>query len=225
MDSDVSNDVKYIVDNYGDGDFAFSVFPTVLFIELIKINQLRFDSHQTLAKSESLNLSFEAYAILKRVLCFSPVSWASSKPPRLTYDWLLLSSIYQAAVIMYCAHSLRELLSLLPESLSSLVLTHCTTYHDLLHDLLREAVQVPRFKTFLFWPLVVFGAVTRDTATRSLTENSLDEMSSFMGTTVPLVAKKALSRHWASAAQRWDDCFNQPYGFVTSLTLDKKSLD
>lgn len=86
MDADVSNEMKYIGDNYGNGDFAFSVFPTVLFIELIKINQLRFDSHESLAKSESSNLSFEAYAILKRVLSFSPISWASSKPPRLTYD-------------------------------------------------------------------------------------------------------------------------------------------
>lgn len=126
---------------------------------------------------------------------------------------------------MYCAHSLREPLSLLPKSLSSLVLNHCTTYHDLLHELLREAVQVPRFKTFLFWPLVVFGAITRDAVARSLVENSLDDMSSFMGTSVPLVAKMALNRHWACAAQGWDDCFNQPYGFVTSLTLDKKSLD
>lgn len=225
MDADVSNEMEYIVNKYGDGDFAFSAFPKVLFIELIKINQLHYDNHQSLPNSESLILSLESYAILQRVLSFSPISRASSEPPRLTYDWLLLGSIYQAAVIMYCAHSLREPLSLLPDSLSSLVSTHCTTYHELLHELLGEAVQVPRFKTFLFWPLVVLGAVARDTAARSLVESSLDDMSSFMGTSVPLVAKRALNRHWSSATEGWEGCFDQPYGFVTSLTLDKKSLD
>ena len=79
--------------------------------------------------------------------------------------------------------------------------------------------------TFLFWPLLVLGATTLDTTARSLVEVSLDEISSFMGASVPLVATEALRKHWASATERWDDCFNQPYGFVTSLTLDKKGLD
>lgn len=210
-------ELDLILEQYGGGVFAFQMCPPPLFAEIIKINHFRAraSKHEPTGAED---LTQEAYGILSRIHSFSPEQWAESKPSS-KEDWMLLGNVYQAAVALYCISSLQSLWVLpLAPSLRAL----CTTHGQFLQVLLSEALSSPRLNRFLLWPLVVLGmeAVNGGAAIRAFVRKQLPEMSRYIGTYVPLMARDVLERFWASGETRWDACFDRPYVFATQIGVD-----
>lgn len=195
----------------------FQSCPPPLFAEIVKINHLRMRA----AKHESATvgeLSQEAQDILSRIHAFLPEQWAGTKFSS-RGDWTLLGNIHQAAVELYCISSLQDL-SLLP--LTSSLRARCVINGQLLQVLLNEALSTPRIKIFLIWPVIVLGveAVHGDRAMRLFVGTQLLNMSRFIGTYVPLTAKRVLQEFWTSGKKGWDSCFDRPYAFTTQIAVD-----
>jgi hypothetical protein len=222
MGSSQLKDIEYILTKYAGTNFSFSTFPTPLFAELIRVNHLRVEALKPDAAAET-DLTYEAYKIIGRIDGFIPENWVQSKPSS-HEDWLVIGTVYQAAVTLYSICSLQSL-SVIP--MSNFMSERRATQRQLLHVLLYKALLCPKFKNHLFWPLVVLGmeAVNGDDALRAFVREQLAEQSRWMGTSVPLVAKDAVERFWSSGKTKWEDCFDKPYGFVSNLTLDKSKLN
>ncbi|KAI1736700.1 putative C6 finger domain protein [Xylaria scruposa] len=206
-----------IVEQYSTGIFLFQMCPPTLFAEIIRINHIRMKA----AKYESIkvdDLSQEADRILSRACAFSAQEWAASKPSS-EQDWALLGCVYQAAVILYCILSLQSL-SILPSETS--LRSRCATQGRLLRGLLNQTLSSPRTRRFMLWPLVLLGveAVNCNETMRSFVEEQLSNMSSYIGSYAPLVAKDILVRFWTSGETRWDACFDRPYVFSSQLAVD-----
>ena len=182
---------------------------------MIKINNLRMEGCQSEVSTE---LSEEASSILDQIDSFSPERWAEQKP-RGHQDWELMGRIYQNAVSIYCISSCQSL-RILP--LSERLKDKLTRHGQVLHTLLSQAVSVAKTQRLVIWPLVVLGvqAVNGGVAQRTFAAKQLQEMSRYVGTTVPLVAKGFLEKFWASGETRWDACFDRPYAFATQIAVD-----
>ncbi|KAI0456998.1 putative C6 finger domain protein [Xylaria acuta] len=209
--------LEVIIEQYGAGVFPFQMCPPTLFAEIIKINHIRMQA----AKEEPTtveDLSDEAYRVLSRTCAFSPQRWAASKPSS-KQDWVLLGSVYQTAVTLYCISSLQSL-SVMP--LESSLRTRCATQGKLLQGFLTQTLSSPTTRRFMLWPLVLLGveAVNCSETMRSFVEEQLSDLSSFIGSCAPLVAKSVLRRFWASGETRWDACFDRPYVFSSQLAVD-----
>lgn len=211
------NELDFILEQYSRGIFPFQMCPPPLFAEMIKINHLRMlatkDEHPGVEA-----LSQEAYGILSCIDSFSPEQWAEPKPAS-KGEWILVGSVYRAAVTLYCISSLQSL-SVLP--LSRSMRAQRTTDAQLLQELLNEALSSPRIKRFMLWPLVVLGveAVNGGLEMRDFVEKQLPELSRHVGTYAPLMAKGVLERFWASGETSWDACFHRPYAFATQIAVD-----
>jgi Fungal specific transcription factor domain len=213
------DELDFILEQYGGGIFPFQMCPPPVFAEIIKINHLRMRATKLTGAED---LSQEAYGIQSRINGFSPEQWAESKPSS-KEDWVLLGNAYQTAAVLYCISSLQSL-SVLP--LTSSLRARRTTYGQLLHALLNEALLSPRIKRFMLWPLIVLGmeAVNGGAAMRAFVERQLIEMSRYLGIYMPLMAKGVFERFWASGETSWDVCFDRPYIFATQIAANMKRI-
>lgn len=217
-------DLEFMLSRYADVTFVFTMFPAPLFSETIKINYLRMRAVKQMANPEVITI--EAYGILGGVLGFSPEEFADSKPTASKEDVVLLGNVYQAAVAIYCISSLQSL-SVLPTAAPFLTSTRIEM-SERLHLLLSEALVLHKYQRLLLWPLMVLGveAVNRDTKVRVFVQEQLLAQSRSTGIFAPQIAKGVLEVFWASGKTRWDDCFDEPYMFVTygSQGLDLRNL-
>ncbi|WEW59556.1 hypothetical protein PRK78_005030 [Emydomyces testavorans] len=199
-----------MLEMYGDGLNPALLCPPPLFLDIIKINHLRFQGRNASLINESTQSA--ANVLLMQIDRLSPEKWIKSDTS-LREEWLLLGRIYQSAVALYCILSLQSV-SVLP---STLQLNAMRTRHGgHLFPLLKKALASQRIKKCMLWPLVVAGvdAANYGPAAREFVNKHLLEMSQDLGTPVPLLAKVVLKRFWASGKTRWDDCFDRPYAFV-----------
>lgn len=208
-------ELDFVLEEHGGGLSPFQICPPHLFAEIVKINNLRMQVTQSDAFEE---LSKKASGIVEKIRSFSPERWAERKPYS-HEDWKLIGRIYQNAVLIYCISSLQSP-SLLP--LSEALEAKLTCHGQLLYTLLSQAVSTAKTQRLVIWPLVVLGvqAVYGGVAQRSFVADQLQEMSRYMGTTVPLVAKGFLEKFWASGETRWDACFDRAYAFATQIAVD-----
>ncbi|KAJ0118356.1 hypothetical protein J7T55_009139 [Diaporthe amygdali] len=215
------DDLDIIVNRYGGKLFSFQMCPPPLFTEIIRINYLRMRAVEG-EHIEAECHSQEACGILDRIHTFSPDEWSGSKPFS-KEGWLLVGKIYQAAVSLYCTLSLQSVL-VLPKS--SELRDQCAEKGRLLQVLLNEALSSPKTKHSMIWPLVLLGvqAANDDTAMRTFVSGKLSELGYHIGSNVPMTAKAALERFWASGDTRWDACFDRPYAFVTQIAVDMTQL-
>ena len=215
------HELDFVLEQYGDTISPFQMCPLPLFAEIIKINHLRMRAMEH-ASTEARDISQEGYKILSRIHGFSPEELAQSKPAS-KEDWILLGSIYQAAVALYCISSLQSLAAF---PATSSLRARCAAHGLVLQELLNEALSSPRIKRFMLWPLVVLGveAVHSDASMRAFVEKQLPEMSRHIGTYVPLMAKSVLESFWASGETHWDACFDRPYAFVTQIAVDVSNI-
>ncbi|KAF7561249.1 hypothetical protein G7046_g2875 [Stylonectria norvegica] len=214
------DELDFLLERYGRGTFPFHMCPPSLFAEIIRINHLR---KQATKLADPRDLAQEAYQILSRINSFSSEQWAEPKPAS-KEDWTLLGNMHQTAVALYCISSLQSL-SVLP--LSSSLQNRRTTHGQHLHILLSEAVATPSIRRFVLWALVVLGmeAVDGGAAMRAFVESQLREMSCYLGTYVPLTARAAFLRFWASGKTSWDECFDMPYVFPTQVAVDMERIE
>ncbi|RYO92582.1 hypothetical protein DL766_008738 [Monosporascus sp. MC13-8B] len=182
------------------------------FVTIIVINELRRQAANLAAKAGPSQPT--ASDLLERIHDFSPGDWIKGKATATSKrEWLLIGSAYQSAVALYCIMSLQGL-SVLP---SALYITAMDAAHyERLMQLLKEALEFPHLRHCLMWPLIVSGAraVYGSADDRKFVDEQLKELSRAGGTALPLTAKAALNRFWASGKTGWDDCFDKPYIFA-----------
>lgn len=212
-----------MIEHYGNGSFAFQGFPTPLFAEIIRINYLRLRATKIIPITEAEDLTNEAYEILNRIQSFWPEQWAESKPTSRRDEWILLGSVRQAAVALYCIHSLQSI-SVLPRI--PFLRESRYLHSQQLQSLLKRALPLPRLSLFMLWPLIVLGveAVNGSLAMRVFVQEKLPEMSRSTGMLAPLTAKGVLERFWDSGRTDWDSCFDRPYAFIMVPAVDASKL-
>lgn len=215
------NDLDIIVNHYGQRLFSFQMCPPKLFAEIIRVNHLRMRAIEG-ENAGAEGHSQEARTILDRIHTFSPKEWSESKPCS-REEWMLVGSIYQAAVSLYCILSLQSL-SVLPSNPE--IRAQCAEHGRLLQTQLESAMTSPATRYSMIWPLVLLGvqAVNDGAPMRAFVSEKLPELSYHIGSNVPMVAKAVLERFWASGNARWDTCFDRPYAFVTQIAVDMSQL-
>ncbi|QRD83850.1 putative C6 finger domain protein [Aspergillus flavus] len=195
---------------YGDGIYPILLCPPYLFIDVIKINNLRF---QTTSAPITETTRATADEILEHIEAFSPDDWTGTNPDA-REDWLLLGRMYKSSIALYCISSLQSL-SILP---SSKYYTAMRTVHgNHLYSLLPKITRRTRIRHFTIWPLVVAGmqAVDASPNVRRIVDEQLSELSKIMGCPTPTLAKAIFRRFWTSGHTGWDECFDKAYVFVT----------
>lgn len=212
-----------MIEHYGNGPFAFQGFPTPLFADIIRINCFRQRATKSLPIIETEDLTYEAYEILNRIQSFSSEQWAESKLPSRREEWTLLGNIRQAAVALYCIHSLQSI-SVLP--LIPFLRESCFLHSQQLQRLLKTAIPQPSLRLFMLWPLIVLGveAVNGDSSMQAFVQEKLSELSRYTGMLAPLTAKDILERFWNSGRTDWDSCFERPYAFIMVPAVDVSKL-
>ena len=192
--------------------FYFPPFPCPLplFLEIININQLRFQAAKgivELADDEGAESHEAADQVLDRLVWFDPETWALTNDS-LRDEWLLIARIYQSAIVLYAVCSLRAQATPAP----ALAAKHRAR----LFALLTQGTSLMRVKRCMMWPLVVAGVQAADGSPeeRRWVGEELVKMCQDMGTYAPMTAKGLLERFWRSGKTEWDECFDGPYVFV-----------
>ncbi len=150
--------------------------------------------------------------------------------------WLCLAKIYQAAVALYCMASLRGFEGHYQETVetaqgmvtddtrvmtptletSSLSKAKEGCLAKLLHHL-QEMRSHKQLRKMVLWPLVMAGIQAHEKTERRCVADELTWVSSALGTTAPLVARRLLeTRVWGMgvAGWKWDEMFDQEYVFA-----------
>lgn len=201
----------------------FQMCPPPLFAEIIKINHLRARAAAEAPPepSQPHKLSGEGYQLLAGINLFSPNHWAQSKPSSSKKDWVLIASIYHAAVVVYCISSLRSL-AVFPRAGNALLDSQRATHAPGLRDLLVRGLAVQSVRRFTLWPLVVLGVEATSSDMQAFVAEHLEALSQDVGTYVPLAAKGALGRFWERGGEGgWDGCFGErAYAFTTQIAVD-----
>ncbi|KAF9875482.1 hypothetical protein CkaCkLH20_06863 [Colletotrichum karsti] len=213
--------LELIMEHFATSASPFHMCPLPLFGEIIRINHLRARAQSSGAEG----LSSEAWKILDRVCGFLVEDWAERKSrfnPSSKQDWMVLGSIHQSAVVIYCILSLQSL-AVLPSNAALRSL--CAAHGRALRNGLEEAVSSPKMKRFTIWPLAVLGvAAVHEAALRGFVASRLPGLSRDLGTCVPLTAQCVLERFWSSGKTRWDACFERAYVFTGQLAVDTSRL-
>ncbi|RYP46420.1 hypothetical protein DL768_007387 [Monosporascus sp. mg162] len=181
-------------------------------VAIIVINELRQQAANPAAKAGPGQPT--AGDLLEQIHDFSPAEWIKGKATATSKrEWLLIGSTYQSAIAIYCIMSLQSL-SILPSALYITAMD--AAHHERLMQLLKQALEFPHLKHCLMWPLIVAGAraVYGSADDRKFVDEQLKELSRVGGTALPLAARAALKRFWASGKRGWDDCFDKPYIFA-----------
>ncbi|KAI1839892.1 hypothetical protein JX265_004952 [Neoarthrinium moseri] len=205
--------IKLISQYYDDGLFPLLLCPPSLFLNIIEINYLRHQAAETPSALDSLRT--RAQEVLQHVTVFSAAQHAASVP--LSTGGLLLSGVYQSAVVVYCISSLQSL-GVLPYSPS--MRDTKARHGKRLLMLLEEALTSLSLKHIMIkcmvWPLIMAGtqASLGSPAQKAFVERTLMEMSYEHGSRLPMLAREVLNKFWASTNNGWDDCFPQPYAFL-----------
>lgn len=216
-----------VLEQYGSNVGIFQLCPPALFTNIIELSDLRLQATKqqqqllSFTGAES-NLSDQGYDILNRIHNVSLDHWAQSKPS-LQEDWILVGTIYQCSVALYCILSLQSL-SVFPITPELRAL--CEAHGRTLRSHLIRGLASPKISRFLLWPLVVLGveAVHGDAETRGFVIAQLQLLSRDVGTSVPIIAKNVLESFWESGDTRWDACFDRAYAFTTQIAVDNSRI-
>lgn len=186
--------------------FPYILCPRTLFAEIVRINSLR----QQIAASpfeDSDQHSLQAIDMLARIEAFEPEDWA--QPGENNKDWLLIGTIYQSAIALYCTMSLQAV-GVLPATLE--MDTMRTIHGEHLLGSLQSAAGTKQVKKFSLFPLCVLGVEAgyhSNQTTRRWIEQQLERHSQSLGTSSPLKARAVLRRYWQRSEPGWDECFDR----------------
>lgn len=215
-----------ILEQYGSNVGIFQLCPPALFTTIIELSDLRMRATQqqeplSFTGAES-NLADRGHDILNRIHNVSLDHWAQSKPS-LKEDWILVGTIYQSSIALYCILSLQSL-SVFPSTPELRAL--CEAHGRTLCFHLIRGLASPKISRFLLWPLVVLGveAVHSDAEMRGYVVAQLQLLSRDVGTSVPIIAKNVLESFWKSGDTRWDACFDRAYAFTTQIAVDNSRI-
>jgi hypothetical protein len=192
-----------------DRIFPHVLCPPSLFQDIIGINHLRYRTKNFCIGVGSARA--EAEELLTRIDDFSPEDWA--QPNSFHSEWLLIGTIFQSSVAVYCISSLQSL-SILPTT--PYYDTIKASHGDRMLLSLKAALLSRRARKFMLWPLVVAGVVAmdKDIWGKDWVAEQLTKLSRDIGSSSPLKARAALESYWKKGKKGWDDCWDQPNAFV-----------
>jgi hypothetical protein len=192
-----------------DRIFPHVCCPPSLFQDIISINHLRFQIKNFCIGADSARA--EAEKLLTRIDGFSPEDWA--QPNSFHSEWLIIGTIFQSSVAVYCISSLQSL-SILPTTPNFEAIR--ASHGDRMLLSLKVALLSQHARKFMLWPLVVAGVVAmekhiweKDWVVGQLTKLSRDN-----GSSLPLKAKVVLEAYWKKGKKGWDNCWDQPHAFI-----------
>lgn len=191
--------------------FPFVLCPPTLFVEIIRVNRLRWEATNAPFDDPSRH-TLDAHDILARVEAFEPEDWA--QPGENHEDWQLIGSIYQSAIALYCTMSLQAV-GALPDNLEMVGMR--ITHGERLLENLKAAAHSRHLRKFSLFPLCVLGVEAGfhdQPGTRIWIERRLEDHSRLLGTSSPLKARAVLRRYWQRKTAGWDECFDGPYVYI-----------
>lgn len=210
---------------YSIGVFPSLPCPESLFLDIIRVNYLRFRATTNLGSLPSDQSELSVSAVLNSIDAFDPEAWLqSSSASQHAKEGLLIARIFQSAVALFALCTLPWPLELKTSMSSSTSVfpepdlpTMMKTHRDRLFALLDNAMESPVLKKTVAWPLVVAGVVAAagTQGERSFVQHHLSEMSRDTGNASPLVAIGMLEPFWAAGRTEWDSCFTQPCAIFT----------
>jgi len=185
----------------------YTLCPSTLFIEIIRINRLRqqlrltpiVDTHQQ---------AQDARSILSRIESFGPRERAQSRDQK--DDWQLITSIWQSAIALYCIMSLQAV-DIIPSNteMNRMRMRH----RDRLLKDLKAATPLKQLKKISTFPLCVLGVEAGyhvQQSTQIWIERHLEEHARLLGSNSPLKAREVLRRYWRRKKPGWNECFDEP---------------
>ncbi|KAI4931033.1 uncharacterized protein J4E92_004867 [Alternaria infectoria] len=185
----------------------YTLCPSSLFIEIIRINCLR----QELSLSPIVDphqYAQDARSILSRIESFGPSEWVQSKDQK--DDWQPIASIWQSAIALYCIMSLQAV-DILPSD-TEMDLMRMRHRDRLLKDL-KAATPLKQLKKISTFPLCVLGVEAGfhvQQSTQIWIERHLEEHARLLGSNSPLKAREVLRRYWRRKKPGWNECFDEP---------------
>ncbi|KAK5991447.1 Phomenoic acid biosynthesis cluster-specific transcriptional regulator-like protein [Cladobotryum mycophilum] len=207
-----------IYDLYDMKPYSSFLCPTLLFLDIVRINRIRFEAaRKPHAPSSSQS---NVCSILRHIDDCSPNDWIESSGLSHSTSLFLIADIYKSAVALYG-------LVALPCTATSHIGTPCSKlrqlYHTHIFRCLTDAMNLKVRVESIFWPVVVAGV-----SAQHGTQEEKDLIQRFIAIAVedpftggrPLVASRLLKRFWESDKSGWDDCFDRP-----SLYMIKDSLE
>lgn len=191
---------------YSCAVFAEVPCPTVLFICIRDINQLRGRiARQNLERSGgAASVKEDADAILKHVLDFQPENWTERYKLPCANNAYAIAAMYKYAVVLYGTRTLATHAGIHFSDANRL-----TAARHLLHVIKEALAKVGDFLGAT-WPLMVAGASLAGAAAEQ------EEIASLLQSLTRLpdpsnglwLGIECLQRFWASEKTEWDDCFS-----------------
>jgi hypothetical protein len=197
------------IEHFYDLLFPYMLCPPTLFLSIVRISHLRQKAASVLFTGDmDPSHILEAHDLLATVESFRPEDWA--QPGEFFEEWLLIGTIYQAAIAIHCTMAFQSL-TMFQDTLEMGSMR--SIHGDRLLDGLRKAIKSPRLINFLMWPLTVAGveAGYRGEAERYWIGERMGELSRHLGSGGPLKSLAVLKRYWAKGEPGWDECFDKPY--------------
>ncbi|KAI4605007.1 hypothetical protein J4E83_010878 [Alternaria metachromatica] len=186
----------------------YTLCPSTLFIEIIRINRLRQELSLT-PIVESHQHAQDARSILSRVESYGPREWAQSRDQE--DDWQLIASIWQSAIALYCIMSLQAV-EILPSTTGMDIMR--MRHRDRLLNDLKAATRLKQLKKISTFPLCVLGVEAGyhvQQSTQIWIERHLEDHARLLGSNSPLKAREVLRRYWRRKKPGWNECFNEPF--------------
>lgn len=207
-------------DVFGTGYYPFLPCPAELFIDIIRVNRLRFlatrqpDNDDDDAQETAASIRPEAEELLTKITDFSPETWSETKEDS-KEGYLTMARVYQSAVVLFAISSLRSAGAVAPSSAGWTAVARI--HRSRLFSLLETTAASPLLRSCTAWPIVVAGFEAKGVSptARAFILNRLDEESRDLGVYLPLAARKVLERFYSSSGTRWDDCFDSPHALFT----------
>ncbi|CAN9147565.1 unnamed protein product [Alternaria alternata] len=195
--------------------FPYTLCPVTLFIDTIRINRLR----QEVALSPfagQYQHTLNAQNILARIEGLIPGDWAQGGENQ--DDWQLIGSIYQSAIALYCIMSLQALAALPASTEMNSIRTDHAKH---LLEIMKAAIHLKQLKKIAMFPLCVLGVEAGyhdQQCTRLWIERQLEAHARLLGTSSPLKARAVLRRYWRRKRPGWNECFDEPYVLLMTLS-------
>ena len=188
-----------------------------LFLDMVRINRLRFEAATIPFIMEDGNLGQTAFhEILNDIWSFSPESWAQSTGFPHEDRVALVGRVFQYAMAFYAIKSLqdgtdsyhlfRELNGggLLPKNKARL----------LFFEMVEQVIDSLYLES-MGWPLTVAGVIAETPSERAAVIQNIGKMTNYIGFGSPLrFLIKVLEDFWASGKSGWDNCFYKVHYFI-----------
>ncbi|POR36255.1 Uncharacterized protein TPAR_03551 [Tolypocladium paradoxum] len=222
------NTIDTIEDLYAYGLYPRLPCPVHLFLEIVRINDLRHRLAAGLVDAVAAGADSALQIHFRSIIDFSPEEWATEQATSAAVHstcpqekWLLVAEAFQSAVLLFVDSSSASLLPL--RACSPCDVPTCDSCSARLGDATRSFHRARLFRLVeeglgshftmycVIWPLIVAGfeANQGTPEEQALVQHGLTDLCLQAGATT-MVARDVLRKFWASGKTSWDECFDQP---------------